>query len=185
MHLISHQDSAKESLQNRFSASWEAPCDYPCALKVSQNKHSSRCGEKKRGKLCHPVVVMQIQSALPDVYFSAPCPLWRHIGPSGNVIQYNRETYLSPAVPSCAHPEEELSTVRKTNLIWQTVHAREIASLFKQILFWITILNTCIKIKSLHFHFAEYTFKMVYAESWRTSINNWLSTIKQYIFESQ
>lgn len=76
MHLVTHQDSAEEeSSQRRFSASWEVPRDYPCTLKMSQNKHSSRREEKKKGKLVHPVVVMQIQSALPDVYFSAPCPL--------------------------------------------------------------------------------------------------------------
>lgn len=87
-HLVTHQDSAEEeSSQRRFSASWEVPRDYPCTPTMSQNKHSSRREEKK---LVHPVV-MQIQSALPDVYFSAPCPLWRRVGPSGNVKnQYHR-----------------------------------------------------------------------------------------------
>lgn len=74
MHMVTHQDSADESSQKkrRFSASWEVPRDYVCTLKMSQDKHSSRHEEKKSGKICHPVVVMQIQSAPPDVYFSAP-----------------------------------------------------------------------------------------------------------------
>lgn len=70
--LATHQDSAEESSQRRFSASWEVPSDYVCTLKMSQDKHSSRHEEKKSGKICHPVVVMQIQSAPPDVCFSAP-----------------------------------------------------------------------------------------------------------------